>query len=154
MQKTEKKNRSVICQSLTQKFLLINYTNVPTFQLKPFHSQKELLNQHNYKESFFFTLIYFRKVNFISDIKYCGKAIMILQGRVVKLENRFELSNLLTTFQLLILKLFIVSDIIKDNYLFILFILMILMREGDTPEDASPKGLGWPLHREKKKNFK
>ena len=40
-------------------------------------------------------------------------------------------------------------------YLFIyLFILMILMREGDTPEGASPKGLGWPLHREKKKNFK
>ena len=32
-----------------------------------------------------------------------------------------------------------------------LFILMILMREGDTPEGASPKGLGWPLHREKKK---
>ena len=29
---------------------------------------------------------------------------------------------------------------------------MILMREGDTPEGASPKGLGWPLHREKKKN--
>ena len=26
------------------------------------------------------------------------------------------------------------------------------MREGDTPEGASPKGLGWPLHREKKKN--
>ena len=24
------------------------------------------------------------------------------------------------------------------------------MREGDTPEGASPKGLGWPLHREKK----
>ena len=39
-------------------------------------------------------------------------------------------------------------------YLFIyLFILMILMREGDTPEGASPKGLGWPLHREKKKNL-
>ena len=37
-------------------------------------------------------------------------------------------------------------------YLF-LFILMILMREGDTPEGASPKGLGWPLHREKKKNL-
>ena len=35
--------------------------------------------------------------------------------------------------------------------LFILF-LMILMREGDTPEGSSPKGLGWPLHREKKKN--
>ena len=34
----------------------------------------------------------------------------------------------------------------------VLFILMILMREGDTPEGASPKGLGWPLHREKKKN--
>ena len=34
-----------------------------------------------------------------------------------------------------------------------LFILMILMREGDTPEGASPKGLGWPLHREKKKNL-
>ena len=34
-----------------------------------------------------------------------------------------------------------------------LFILMILMREGDTPECASPKGLGWPLHREKKKNL-
>ena len=32
------------------------------------------------------------------------------------------------------------------------FILMILMGEGDTPEGASPKGLGWPLHREKKKN--
>ena len=30
---------------------------------------------------------------------------------------------------------------------------MILMREGDTPEGASPKGLGWPLHREKKKNL-
>ena len=29
---------------------------------------------------------------------------------------------------------------------------MILIREGDTPEGASPKGLGWPLHREKKKN--
>ena len=27
------------------------------------------------------------------------------------------------------------------------------MREGDTPEGASPKGLGWPLHREKKKNL-
>ena len=26
------------------------------------------------------------------------------------------------------------------------------MREGDTPEGTSPKGLGWPLHREKKKN--
>ena len=26
------------------------------------------------------------------------------------------------------------------------------MREGETPEGASPKGLGWPLHREKKKN--
>ena len=25
------------------------------------------------------------------------------------------------------------------------------MREGDTPEGASPKGLGWPLHCEKKK---
>ena len=25
------------------------------------------------------------------------------------------------------------------------------MREGDTPEGASPKGLGWPLHRERKK---
>ena len=36
---------------------------------------------------------------------------------------------------------------------FYLFILMILMREGDTPEGASPKGLGWPLHREKKKIF-
>ena len=24
------------------------------------------------------------------------------------------------------------------------------MREGDTPEGASPKGLGWPLHPEKK----
>ena len=35
-----------------------------------------------------------------------------------------------------------------------LFILMILMREGDTPEGASPKGLGWPLHREKKKKQK
>ena len=39
-------------------------------------------------------------------------------------------------------------------FLFIyLFILMILMREGDTPEGASPKGLGWPLHHEKKKNL-
>ena len=27
---------------------------------------------------------------------------------------------------------------------------MMLMREGDTPKSASPKGLGWPLHREKK----
>ena len=27
------------------------------------------------------------------------------------------------------------------------------MREGDTPEGASPKGLGWPLHHEKKKNL-
>ena len=27
------------------------------------------------------------------------------------------------------------------------------MRDGDTPEGASPKGLGWPLHREKKKNL-
>ena len=27
------------------------------------------------------------------------------------------------------------------------------MREGDTPEGASPKGLDWPLHREKKKNL-
>ena len=27
------------------------------------------------------------------------------------------------------------------------------MREGDTPEGASPKGLGWPLHREKRKNL-
>ena len=27
------------------------------------------------------------------------------------------------------------------------------MREGDTPEGASPKGLVWPLHREKKKNL-
>ena len=27
------------------------------------------------------------------------------------------------------------------------------MREGDTPEGASPKGLGRPLHREKKKNL-
>ena len=36
---------------------------------------------------------------------------------------------------------------------FYLFILMILMREGDTPEGAPPKGLGWPLHREKKKNL-
>ena len=27
------------------------------------------------------------------------------------------------------------------------------MREGDTPEGASRKGLGWPLHREKKKNL-
>ena len=27
------------------------------------------------------------------------------------------------------------------------------MSEGDTPEGASPKGLGWPLHREKKKNL-
>ena len=26
-------------------------------------------------------------------------------------------------------------------------------REGDTPEGAAPKGLGWPLHREKKKNL-
>ena len=30
---------------------------------------------------------------------------------------------------------------------------MILVREGDTPEGASPKGPGWPLHREKKKNL-
>ena len=28
------------------------------------------------------------------------------------------------------------------------------MREGDTPEGASPKGLGWPLHREKKNEMK
>ena len=27
------------------------------------------------------------------------------------------------------------------------------MREGDTPDGASPKGLGWPLYREKKKNL-
>ena len=40
------------------------------------------------------------------------------------------------------------------NFLkYLTFILMILMREGDTPEGASPKGLGWPLHREKKKNL-
>ena len=30
------------------------------------------------------------------------------------------------------------------------FFLMILMREGDTPKMCIPKGLGWPLHREKK----
>ena len=43
----------------------------------------------------------------------------------------------------------------KRNYLLglYLFILMILMREGDTPEGASPKCLGWPLYREKKKNL-
>ena len=38
-------------------------------------------------------------------------------------------------------------------YFIYLFILIILMRGGDTPEGASPKGLGWPLHREKKKNL-
>ena len=27
------------------------------------------------------------------------------------------------------------------------------MREGDTPGGSSPKGLGWPLHCEKKKNL-
>ena len=37
-------------------------------------------------------------------------------------------------------------------HFFYLF-LMILMREGDTPEGASPKGPGWPRHREKKKNL-
>ena len=58
-----------------------------------------------------------------------------------------------------------VARLILDNYnyckrqcvgvhfILFYFILMILMREGDSPEGASPKGLGWPLHREKKKNL-
>ena len=31
---------------------------------------------------------------------------------------------------------------------------MILMRDGDTPEGASPKGLGWPLQPRKEEEFK
>ena len=36
-------------------------------------------------------------------------------------------------------------------FFFFFFFLMKSMREGDVPGRSSPKGLDWPLHREKKK---
>ena len=37
------------------------------------------------------------------------------------------------------------------RYILIYIYFMILMREGDTPNGAFPKGLGWLLHSEKRK---